>query len=229
MCGRYTFQQVEALRALIKKVTGSYYDALAARFNVAPAQINPVVSHGEDASPQMRMMRWGMVPFWDKSDRPKIAPINARSEEMMGKPMFKQAVQRRRCVVPADGFYEWKRPNDRTKIPHLISLKDRSPFLIAGLYESATENRPETYAVLTCAPNRLMVEIHDRMPVILTEDSARRWITPGEITTEEVAEICVPYDSDAMAAIQVSAIVNNARNDVPECVLPAPELDDLFS
>jgi len=219
MCGRYTFQHVEALNRLIESLTGQTLEKLVARYNVAPSQDNPVVAAAEDR-PNARRMRWGLVPFWDQSAKPKIAPINARSEEMMAKPTFKQAVQKRRCVVPADGFYEWQRPNERTKIPHLIGLKERKPFFIAGLYETETEVRPETYALLTCGPNSLMAEIHDRMPVILAGAALARWLQPGPITAEEVARICVPYEAGRMAAIQVSAVVNSARHDGPECVVP---------
>ena len=225
MCGRYTFQQAKALRELIESLTGESYEEFISRYNVAPSQDNPVVATDEGAArPRLHKMRWGLVPFWDKSEKPKIAPINARSEEVMGKPTFKQSVQKRRCVVPADGFYEWKRPNERTKIPHLIGLRERKPFFIAGLYEGATDIRPETYALLTCGPNSLMAEIHDRMPVILDGAALTRWLQPGPITPEEVSSICVPYDAARMAAVRVSSVVNNARNDVPECVVPSADL-----
>lgn len=229
MCGRYTLENTEALRDLIASLTQEEYAELMTRYNVAPSQENPVVAADETGRPRLHKMRWGFVPYWDKSEKPKIAPINARSEEMMGKPTFKQAVQKRRCAVPADGFYEWKRPDEKTKIPHLIGLKGRKPFLIAGIYEAASETRPETYALLTCAPNQLMAKIHDRMPVILTESSLKRWLAPGAITPEEVAKVCVPFAAEHMAAIQVSAVVNSARNDVPECVLPVMQQPDLFS
>jgi len=221
MCGRYTFQHTEALAKLIESLTGRVTTAFVPRYNVAPSQDNPVVAADESGAPSLHTMRWGLVPFWDKSEKPKFAPINARSEEMMGKPTFKQSVQKRRCAVPADGFYEWLRLDEKTKFPHLIGLKERKPFFIAGLFESATETRPETYAVLTCGPNALMQPIHDRMPVILDGPALKRWLTPGPITAEETAGICVPFDPDKMAAVKVSSVVNNARHDVPECVVPA--------
>lgn len=220
MCGRYTIEKAEAMRRLLELMTGETVE-IGPRYNVAPAQDNPVVAHAAgEARPRVHRMRWGLVPFWEKNEKPKFAPINARSEEMMGKPTFRQSVQKRRCAVPADGFYEWRRPDERTKIPHLISLRDRAPFFIAGLYEDATAIRPETYALLTCAPNRLMEPIHDRMPVILTPETLARWLRPGPITPEEVASICVPYDASAMQEWAVSSVVNNARHDVPECVVP---------
>ena len=165
-------------------------------------------------------MRWGLVPAWDHSEKPKFAPINARSEEVLGKPTFKQAVQKRRCVIPADGFFEWLRPDEKTKIPYRIFLQDEAPFFIAGIFESEASGRPETFALLTVGPNELMRPIHDRMPVIVDEPTALEWLKPGEMTDEHAKSICVPYPADRMAAYQVSSIVNNARNEVPECIVP---------
>lgn len=220
MCGRYTLQHAERLNALIASLTEAAYAAVAPRFNVAPSQENPVVAAGEDGRLHATTMRWGLVPYWDRSETPKFAPINARSEEMLGKPTFKQSVQKRRCVVPADGYFEWKRRDERTKIPYFISRKERRPFFLAGIYETATETRPATYALLTCAPNPTLAAIHDRMPVILPEPAVRRWLAPGPVTLESVSSICVPYDAADLQAWAVSSIVNNARHDVPECVEP---------
>ncbi len=220
MCGRYTLQDPERLNALITSITEEAYASVTRRFNVAPSQENPVVAPDADGKPHATSMRWGLVPYWDRSETPKFAPINARSEEMLGKPTFKQSVQKRRCVVPADGYFEWKRRDERTKTPYLICLKDRRPFFFAGIYESATEFRPATYALLTCAPNPKMAEIHNRMPVILPASAVGAWLKPGPLTPESASAFCVPYDSADMQAWAVSSIVNNARNDVPECVEP---------
>lgn len=220
MCGRYTFQHVESLRRLIESITGEAYAAPAARYNVAPSQENPIVAVGADGHLHGTTMRWGLVPYWDKSEKPKIAPINARSEEMLGKPMFKQAVQKRRGAIPADGYFEWQRPDERTKIPHFISLRERRPFFIAGIFEPATAARPATYALLTCTPNPLMAAIHDRMPVILPASAVGRWLGPGPLTPDDAASICVPYASGEMQAWAVSSVVNHARHDVPECIEP---------
>jgi putative SOS response-associated peptidase YedK len=166
-------------------------------------------------------MRWGLVPFWDKSEKPKFAPINARSEEIIGKPMFRQSLQKRRCLVPADAFFEWKRITEAKKVPYCIGLVDRAPFFFAGIYEAATAIRPATYALLTTGPNELMKEIHDRMPVILDEGRSRAWIQPGEVTSETIAQTCVPFPAHLMRAYPVSPLVNNPRNDRPECVARA--------
>ncbi len=221
MCGRYTFRHAEDLRRFIEELTGEAMDPPPARYNVAPAQENPVVRRGAaDARPRLQAMRWGLVPPWDRSEKPRFAPINARAEEMLGKPAFRAAVQQRRCVVPADGYFEWQRPDERTKIPHYITRKDERPFFMAGIYEAATGTRPPTYALLTCAPNALLTRIHDRMPVILPPAAVAQWLTPGPLKPAEAAAICVPFDPAAMQAWPVSSVVNNARHDVPECVVP---------
>jgi putative SOS response-associated peptidase YedK len=226
MCGRYTFQDVEALRQLIERLTGEAYEEYISRYNVAPAQDNPVVALAGAGRPRRRTMRWGLVPAADPAAKPKLIHVNARSEEILAKRTFKEAVQLRRCVVPADGYYEWKRPDERTKLPHLISLRGRRPFFMAGIYEEATALRPETYALLTCGPNRLMAEIHDRMPVILDAPGLACWLRSGPVGAAELSSICVPYDDAAMQAWPVSAIVNSARHEVPECVVPvAPHVD----
>jgi len=134
--------------------------------------------------------------------------------------MFRQSVQQRRCLALADGFYEWKRIDEKTKIPHFISLKDGAPFLIAAIYEAATELRPETYALLTTGPNKLMEAVHNRMPVILDPDAGKRWLEPSAITADKLAGICQPFPEEQMQAYPVSTIVNSPRNDVPECIVP---------
>ena len=148
MCGRYTLTNSAAVREEMERITGLSFEEFAPRYNAAPSQTMPVVATDDDGKFRITLMRWGLVPFWEKSDKPKFVPINARSEEMFGKPMFRQSVQKRRCLVPADGFFEWKRFDEKTKIPHFIGLKKREPFFIAGIYEAATELRPETYALL---------------------------------------------------------------------------------
>ena len=219
MCGRYTIRDPKALAEMIERITGEVVK-ITARYNVAPSQTNPVVRMADDTSPRMTEMRWGLVPFWERSEKPKFAPINARSEEMMTKPMFKQSVQERRCVVPADGFFEWHKLDEKTKVPFYIGLKDGGPFYIAGIYEKATDTRPDTYALLTTGPNELMKGIHDRMPVIMDEAEAKQWLAPGKHTPDEVTAMCGSFPAAKMRAFPVSTIVNSPRNDVPECVEP---------
>ena len=132
---------------------------MASRYNIAPSQELPVVINDDGGRAKVATMRWGLVPFWDKSEKPKIAPINAWSEDAFAKPMFRQSIQKRRALIPADGFYVEAPPGDR-KQPFDICLKDGRPFFFAGIYEEATGIRPATYLLFTTRPNSLMAEIH---------------------------------------------------------------------
>jgi putative SOS response-associated peptidase YedK len=191
------------------------------RYNVAPGQNVPIIRAEESGKLAAEEMRWGLIPFWDPSATPRIAPINARSEEAFGKPMFRQAIQRRRAVFPCDGFFEWQASDFGPKTPFFIRLQSGEPFTIAGIYESATSLRPvPTCALFTTSPNELMAPIHRRMPVILDPPSALRWLRPGPITQEEFAGLCRPYPALRMSAHRISTLVNNVRNDRPEVLLP---------
>ncbi len=165
-------------------------------------------------------MRWGYVPYWEKSDKPKMAPINAQSEKVATNGMFKQSVQRRRCLIPADGFYEWLRFDEKTKFPFDIHLKGGRPFMMAGIYEKKTETRPATFAVLTTAPNEMMSKIHNRMPAILDDEESKIWLQPGDMTPEKVIELTRPHPTEEMEATPISSLVNSPKNDVPEILTP---------
>jgi putative SOS response-associated peptidase YedK len=220
MCGRYRIKDTDELTAELRRVLKIPDWVMGPRYNIAPCQELPVIVGDVGGKAHVATMRWGLVPFWDKSEKPKIAPINARAEEAFAKPMFRQSIQKRRALIPADGFYEWKRlPGDR-KQPFDIGLKDGRPFFFAGIYEEATEIRPATYLLFTTRPNSLMAEIHNRMPAIITGDSAQHWITPGPVSAEQLAEFTEPYSADQMVARPVSALVNNPRNDSPDCIAP---------
>ncbi len=222
MCGRYTLQQAEAIRRLIESLTGEPYDQFMARYNVAPTQVNPVVRSAPSGRPRCESWRWGMPPAGNASG----LHVNARSEDVLARPAFRDHVQRRRCVVPADGFYEWQRPDARTRVPHLFSLRERRPFFMAGIHDEGCRTGPANFVVLTCGPNRLMAGIHDRMPVILSDSALARWLEPGPLTAADIAALCVPPDDQAMQAWPVGEVVNHARNDSPECVVPvSPRVD----
>jgi putative SOS response-associated peptidase YedK len=222
MCGRYLIESTAAIRDLSLRLFFVGWPDLAQRFNASPSQTMPVIAAGEDGKVRAATMRWGIAPFWDKSEKPKIAPINAKSEEAFAKPMFRQAIQKRRCLVPADGFYEWQKLDGDRKQPFVIRLKGASPFFFAGIYESATEIRPGSFLVFTTAPNALMAEIHNRMPVILPDEAAKRWIAPGPITADQLAGFTASYPAAKMEARPISVLVNNPRNDSSE-VLAEPD------
>jgi putative SOS response-associated peptidase YedK len=219
MCGRYRIKDPELFRQYVREVYGIELPPLSPRFNIAPSQSLPIVSSDDDGRPRASLMRWGFVPFWDKSEKPKLAPINARSEGAFAKPMFRQSIQKRRCLVPADGFYEWlKLPAEDRKQPYDITLRSGRPFFFAGIYEPATDNRPATYLLFTTRPNELMQPIHDRMPAILTEEQAKQWIQPGPIAAEQLEHFMQPFPAGEMVARPISTLINSPRNDTPECI-----------
>jgi putative SOS response-associated peptidase YedK len=191
------------------------------RYNIAPSQECPVFTLDEEGDVVVPCaMRWGFVPFWDQSEKPRLAPINAQAENIATSGLFRQAVQRRRCLVPADGFYEWLRLDEKTKVPFDIRLKSGRPFFMAGVYEKSAGTRPATFAILTTAPNALMAKIHTRMPVILDDADARQWLHRGALAPEVLAACTAPHPAEDMEATPISALVNNPRNDLPEVLEP---------
>ena len=148
--------------------------------------------------------------------------INARAESLATKPAYRAAFKRRRCVIPADGFYEWRKESDgKTKTPMYIRRRDHKPFAFAGLWEvwrSDDGTELPTCTIVTGEPNELVKPIHDRMPVILTAEAMRRWLEPAELPPEELMELRVPYPADQMQATPVGRAVNSPRNDSPDCI-----------
>jgi len=224
MCGRYRIKDAETFRLYVKHFYGIDLPDMKPRYNVAPTQLMPVIAADETGAPRAATMRWGLVPYWEKSAKPKIAPINARVEEAFTKSMFKQSIQKRRCLVPADGFYEWQKMPGDLKQPMDIRLKEGRPFFFAGIYENATEIWPESYLVFTTRPNELTAKIHNRMPAILTDEKAKRWLAPGSLSVDEVNSLTEPFPADEMEARPISSLINNTRNDIPECLAGPDEL-----
>ncbi len=224
MCGRYRIKDPALFREYVRQVYGIELPLTGPRFNIAPSQLLPVIASDQDGKPRAAVMRWGFIPFWDKSEKPKLAPINARAEEAFTKPMFRQSIQKRRVLIPADGFYEWQKLPGGLKQPMDIHLKDGSAFFFAGIYEPATENRPDTYLLFTTKPNELMSTIHDRMPAIVTEEQGKRWLQPGPISPEEFGQATASYPADKMEARPISTLINSPKNDRPECLAGPDEL-----
>ncbi len=177
------------------------------RYNVAPTQKMPAVRVKE--GPEAAELSWGIRPGWKKkTDRPLI---NARSETAATKPTFRESVARRRCLVPADGFYEWKREVKPAQ-PFYFHLKAEAPFWFAGIWEG------DAYLILTTAPNELLESIHDRMPVILDETTAAQWLGDRPLKEAVLKRLCSSYPARQMECREVSRKVNNARYDGPECI-----------
>jgi len=194
-------------------------EALVPRYNIAPTQLVPAIV---DRKPkELVRLRWGLVPFW--ADSPSIGNrmINARAETLADKPAFRRAFDKRRCLIVADGFYEWKRV-DGKKVPHYVRLKSHRPFAFAGLYEFW---RPEegveplrSCTIVTTKPAAILADIHDRMPVILPPGAREKWLEGG--TREELSALLAPIDSDALELYPVSPMVGSPKNDTPELIEP---------
>jgi putative SOS response-associated peptidase YedK len=190
------------------------------RFHIAPGQPVAVVRQGPGAeSREPAFLRWGLIPAW--ADDPAIGDrlANARSETAATKPSFRRAFRSRRCLVVADGFYEWQRTDGR-KQPYFVGLQDDRPFGLAGLWERREKGGEpvESCAILTTDANGPMKPIHVRMPVIVPPDQYGLWLDPRCQDTEKLAKLLRPYPSEGMLAYPVSTLVNDPRNDVPQCV-----------
>jgi putative SOS response-associated peptidase YedK len=222
MCGRYTLTNYGQLSLRFGATDDAAGDAQP-RFNIAPSQLVPAIVERPEGR-AIEQMRWGFQPAWAAAERGRPAPINARAETLMERPLFRGAVTRGRCLIPADGFYEWQSvPGRRTRQPVYIRLRDGSLFGLAGLY---TETRGEegealrTCAIITCAPNALIEPIHNRMPAILSPEDEALWLDPA-VTDPQPALACLrPYPADRMDAYRVGRLVSDARQEGPELVRP---------
>ena len=214
MCGRYSLTTApEALRRLFNFTN---LPNLAPRYNIAPTQLAPVV-RGADGGRELVMLRWGLVPSWAKDISIGNKMINARAETVAEKPAFRGAFRHRRCLVPTDGFYEW-RTEDGRKQPFRIGMKTGDAFALAGLWERWTspENESvETFAILTTEANGKLHPIHHRMPVIVPPEGYAGWLD-----ADADAVIPAPADPEPMAFYRVGPRVNNVRNDDADCIVP---------
>lgn len=201
-------------------------------YNVPPGvDILGVRNHSPTTEPEITRLRWGLVPFWAKDPKIGNRMINARSETVAEKPAFRSAFQSRRCLIPADGFYEWKR-DGKTRTPYHIHLKNRDPFAMAGLWErwsNAQGDVLDSCTILTTQPNDLMRELHDRMPVILAKDTMQLWLNT-ETPTQALRTLFEPFPAEEMEAYQVSTLVNSTHNNSPDCLIKKDSLkqDELF-
>ena len=218
MCGRYTLSTPAGRLAEEFQLDSTV--EIPPSYNVAPTQQVAAVLEDEGGR-RLEMLRWGLVPSW--ADDPDIGArmINARSETAPEKPSFRSAFRRKRCLIAADGFYEWKR-EDGGKQPYYFRMQDGRPFAFAGLWESWDKGGGEllTCAILTTRPNSVAIEIHDRMPVILPHDAYNAWLDP-DADKEELGELMVPYPGDDLETYPVSRFVNSPRNNDERCIEPA--------
>jgi len=192
-------------------------------YNVCPQTFQPIVRLcRESEERELALLRWGFIPFWAKDAKIGSSTINAKSEMVASSAMFRDALKRRRCLVPADGFYEWQKLDAKNRQPWAIGLADGSMFAFAGLWDQwkdpATQQPLETFTILTTEPNELTA-IHNRMPVILTPRDYERWLTPGDPAQPPV-DLLRPREASEMTAWKVGAAVGNVRNDDPSLCLP---------
>jgi putative SOS response-associated peptidase YedK len=211
MCGRYSFAVEDALileRFGVRVRTAIYIS----RYNCSPSQKLAIIAN--DAPDTLQFFRWGLVPSWAKEPSIGNKLINARAETLLEKPSFKKSFLNRRCLVPATGFFEWKK--DAAKTPMHIRLKDKEAFCFAGLWDKWVSLDGETvhsFSIITTSPNPLVEQIHNRMPVILHRDDEQRWIEPKSDLS--LVELLKPYPAERMEAWPVSRLVNSPKNDLP--------------
>jgi putative SOS response-associated peptidase YedK len=225
MCGRYRLTAKERYIAEHFSVEEDEVE-WTPRYNIAPTQ--PVATIRQDRKEPRRrfaLMRWGLIPFWAKDASFGARTINAVSETAAEKPAFREAMQRGRCLIPADGFYEWKKLDRKSKQPYCVTMADDSLFAFAGLWDRwrpPAGEAIETCTVLTTDANALLRDVHDRMPVILRPEDYDLWLDPGVTDPKRVADLLRPFDPRMMKKYPVSTLVNNVKNDSPECSQPLP-------
>jgi putative SOS response-associated peptidase YedK len=234
MCGRF---RLSRRKQIIEEHFDSsdWQDDWSPRYNIAPTQPIPVIrQHPKEPVRQISLMKWGLIPSWAKSPSGAARMINARSETASTKPAFRDALKSRRCLIPADGFYEWKRTG-AAKQPYCFEVNNGELFAFAGLWERWRDPSGQcvnSCSILTTTPNAVTSAVHDRMPVILDPDGYDVWLDPGMQNVAAISELLKPFDARLMRSFPVSARVNSVRNDDQECSQPVesmPAQNQLFS
>ncbi|MCB0495586.1 MAG: SOS response-associated peptidase [Cyclobacteriaceae bacterium] len=223
MPGRYT---ITAKSDDIKKrfnveVPENYH----AHFNAAPTQLLPVITSLQPA--YLNFFYWGFIPNWSKNKALATKLFNARADSLQDKISFREALTTRRCIIPADGYYEWKSIGKKSKIPYRFTLNSGGLFSLAGLWESSENDNGEeiqTFTVITTDANSIVAQIHDRMPVILTQETEKIWLNPTS-DLNALKSVLVPFKANLMTSYAVSSKVNNVANDGPDLIKPAPPAD----
>lgn len=222
MCGRFTLTVDPAdLQDAFPQFT--FPEKYAPRYNISPTQ--PILAIANDGKKAADFFIWGLIPSWAKDPSIGTRMINARAETLAEKPSFRAGFKYHRCLILADGFYEWKQqPGTKVKVPHFIRLKNGKPFAIAGLWDtwqSPDGGTVKSATIITTAPNSLMAPIHNRMPVILQRDAYAQWLDSAARTPDSLQNLLASYPAEEMTAHPVSTLVNSPANDRAECVTPA--------
>ncbi|MGD9763180.1 MAG: SOS response-associated peptidase [Candidatus Binatia bacterium] len=221
MCGRFTLTSPpDRLRARFNLSTAP--EPYEPRYNIAPSQ--PVLVIPNRAARLLRPARWGLIPHWATDGRIGQRMINARAETLSERPAFRDALAHRRCLIPADGFYEWRREGRARRTPYYVRARDGEPLAFAGLWDvwrAPTGERVASCAIVTTAANDALAPIHDRWPVLLPVEAYERWLHPGPCAAEGLAPLLRPCDPEWLEAYPVTPLVNSPENEGPQCVEPA--------
>jgi putative SOS response-associated peptidase YedK len=226
MCGRFARRSTQEVLADWFGVPLEEMPWFAPTYNAAPQSVQPVVRQNRDTiAREFALMRWGLVPFWAKDAKVGYTTINARAEEAPAKPAYREAFKKRRCLIPADAFYEWERMDAKGRRPYAFALAGNRPYAFAGLWESwkPKEGEPlETFTILTTDANGLVERIHNRMPAILEPADYARWLEPGDPARPPV-DLLRPLAQEKMVAWRVSDRVGNVRNNDAKLLEPVDE------
>jgi putative SOS response-associated peptidase YedK len=224
MCGRYVRRSDKQRIAEHFHVHGPSVPDFGPSWNVAPQTFQPIVRLNRDTGErELVLMRWGLIPFWAKDPKIGLRTINAKAETITTAPAFREAIKFRRCLAPADAFYEWQKLDAKTKQPFAIAMKDGKPYAFAGLWEKWKDSKAGTelltFTVITTDPNEVVQPMHDRMPVIIPERDYDRWLKADP--DRPPIDLLRPYDANKMTAWKVDKAVGNVKNDSPELIEPA--------
>lgn len=220
MCGRFA---LDTDSQEIQKRFDAAVESLRSerRFNVAPGQFMPIILR---KSPNKAVLaKWGLIPSWSKEPKVKFSTINARAENLTTSPVYRKPFASQRCLVPTTGFFEWKRLTEKEKIPYYIHVKGKKLFAFAGLYDvwkDVEEHPLMTFTIITTEPNSLTEKIHNRMPVIFSNEEEDKWLDPDLHDTSTLQEMLDPYPANDMEAIAISRMVNSPANDSPDILKP---------
>ena len=226
MCGRFTLIAEPSRVKEVIDISDTSNCQWEARYNIAPTQnIATVLYDSESKKRECRSLRWGLIPSWSKDSKMGARTINARAETLAEKPSFRSAFKRKRCLIIADGFYEWKKVETK-KQPYYFHLQDKQPFAFAGLWEewkSPEDEKITSCTIVTTEANELLQQIHHRMPVILQQSDYETWLDPQQQNTELLRKLLHPFEAEKMTMTAVSTKVNSPHHTSAECITPERE------